>query len=163
MTECVSEHLDTWNMNVANVHLYLNNRDQLSVCSYWEWRFLALFHKQPEGLNLTPLPPSLSLPHYDPHQMPTIPGQRSQSMLGRTKADLQPIGSTLLTACNLLMSLARPHRAGVRANRWVCPLSLLWCRAAFSLWKVLLCYISIVAAAPVCLQEHMEKSVTGNC
>lgn len=30
------KHLDTLNMNVANVHLYLNNRDQLSVCSYWE-------------------------------------------------------------------------------------------------------------------------------
>lgn len=68
--------------------------------------------------------------------MLTIPGQRSQSMLGRTKADLQPIGSTLLTACNLLMSLVRPHRAGVRANRRVCPPSALWCKAAFFPLKV---------------------------
>lgn len=67
--------------------------------------------------------------------MPTIPGQRPQSMLGGTMADLQPIGSTLLTACNLLMSLAGPERAGVGANRRVCPLWLLWCRAAFPLWK----------------------------
>lgn len=52
--------------------------------------------------------------------MPTIPGQRPQSMLGATMADRQPIGSTLLTACNLLMSLAGPERAGVRANRRVC-------------------------------------------
>ena len=110
----------------------------------------------------TPLPPSLSLPHYDQHQMLTIPGQRSQSMLGSTKADLQPIGSTLLTACNLLMSLARPHRAGVRAERRVCPPSSLWCRAAFSLWKVLLWYIFIVDAAPVCPQGRNQSLATVN-
>lgn len=53
-------------------------------------------------------PPTVIIPppHCDQHQMPTIPGRHSQSMLGGTKADLQPIGSTLLTACNLLMSLA---------------------------------------------------------
>lgn len=31
------KHLAAWNMNVVNVHLYLNSCDQLSVCSYWKW------------------------------------------------------------------------------------------------------------------------------
>lgn len=100
------------------------------------------------------------LPHYDQHQMLTIPGQRSQSMLGRTKADLQPIGSTLLTACNLLMSLVRPHRAGVRANRRVCPPSPALMRSSlFPLKSLCSVIFSIVAsaAAPVCPQGHMDK------
>lgn len=79
-------------------------------------------------------PPAFIIPqHYDQHQMLTIPGQCSQSMLGRTKADLQQIGSTLLTACNLLMSLARPHRAGVRSNRRVCPPSCFDAEQPFAL------------------------------
>lgn len=111
-------------------------------------------------------PPSFIIPftipcHYDQHQMLTIPGQRSQSMLGSTKADRQPIGSTLLTACNLLMWLARPQRAGVRADGGVCPPPPLWCGAAFSLWNVLPWFIPIVAAAtaaaPVCPQEAISQ------
>lgn len=128
-------------------------------------KHLGSLSQRAAGWNLTPLPPSLSPAHYDQQQMPTIPEQRSQSMLGRTKADLQPIGSTLLTACNLLMSLAGPHRAGVRANRRVRPPFLLWCRAAFSPQKEKSRSVMFPLLLPHLFahRDTWRDSVTGNC
>lgn len=91
-------------------------------------------------------------PHDGQHHMPDIPGQRSQSMQRMTKADFHPIGSTLLTACNLLISLARPPRAGALLNGWVCLQSLLWCKVAFPSGKVMLLYSFLVAVAPACME-----------
>lgn len=66
-------------------------------------------------------PPTYIIPpRHDRHHLPDIPGQRSQSMQKMTKANLHPVGSTLLTACNLLISLARPLREGAVVNRGVC-------------------------------------------
>lgn len=91
--------------------LSVNSRDQLSVCSYWEQCILGLCQKSPQGgFPSQPHPVSITPTTLRSHQdqMPTIPGVLSQSMLGGTMAGLQPIGSTLLTACNLLISLAAP-------------------------------------------------------
>lgn len=94
-------------------------------------------------------------PHDGQHHMPDIPGQRSQSMQRMTKADFHPIGSTLLTACNLLISLARPLRAGAGVNGWCVPTVPALMQSSLSLLKsYALLYSFLVTVAPAHMEAH---------
>ena len=135
-----------------------------ACAAFWKQSILGLFHQRPLGVSpcippahITPIPPSA----WD--QMPTIPCELSQSMLGRTMAGLQPIGSTLLTACNLLISLAGLRTTGVRTGNQGVLYTRLGCSSTISLWKGRACYICIVPLHLLACRDTRRNVVIGIC
>lgn len=137
---CFLPSLSVFKQAWRTVHLQLLTMEHLGSLS-------------PTANRLEPCTPPMYIipPRDDQHHMPDIPGQHSQSMQRMTKANFHPIGSTLLTACNLLISLARPLREGAVVNRGVCLQSLLWCKVAFPSWKI---YSVIFFSSCFCSCSH---------
>ena len=117
-------------------------------------------HKAPRGSLPCPSPP-LSPPYHPeisshyPHSPRPNP---RRAMLGGTKAAIQAIGSTLLTACNLLISLARAHRRGVRGTEQVGRCAPALMRSShFPVKRACLVRRPLSQAAPVSPRPRVEK------